>query len=125
MLGRKLPRTVLPFLLSAAVLASQTPRARISPWIADTAALPPIVQTVLYSITASDLKGDLSFIASDALQGRYTPSNGLDVAAEFIASQYREAGLEPGGDQDYFQTATMVDRHMPRAGSGLTVNQGT
>ncbi len=74
------------------------------------APLSPDVQAVLKSITPGDLKGDLSFLASDTLQGRYTPSPGLEVAAEFIASQFRAAGLEPGGDQDYFQMAAMVDR---------------
>lgn len=78
----------------------------------------------LNSITAAQLKGDLSFLASDALEGRYTPSPGLEVAAEFIASQFREAGLKPGGDQDYFQTASMVDRHMPKTLSGMTVQHG-
>ena len=76
-------------------------------------------------ISAAELKGDLSFLASDALQGRYTPSPGLEVAAEFIASKFRAAGLDPGGDQDYFQTATMVDRHMPPAVSALTIDSGT
>ncbi|MGA8027315.1 MAG: M28 family peptidase [Bryobacteraceae bacterium] len=79
---------------------------------------------VLNSITADELKGDLSFLASDALEGRYTPSPGLDVAAEFIASRFRAAGLEPGGDQDYFQTAAMVDRQMPKAQSDMTVQDG-
>src|SRR5690606_34504440 len=46
-----------------------------------------------------------SFLASDALEGRGTPSRGLDIAAEFIASQFRGAGLEPLGDDGYFQTA--------------------
>ncbi len=102
----KLPRTLFTVLLSAAIVWSQTPQTGVSGFSPDTPALPPIIQTVLYSITAADLKGDLSFLASDALQGRYTPSPGLDVAAEFIASQFRAAGLEPGGDQDYFQTAS-------------------
>ncbi len=60
-------------------------------------AIPLRLRIVLNSITPADLKGDLSFLASDALQGRYTPSPGLEVAAEFIASQFRAAGLEPGG----------------------------
>jgi hypothetical protein len=47
----------------------------------------------------------LSFIASDLLEGRNTPSRGLDVAAEYIAAQFRRAGLEPAGDDGYFQTA--------------------
>lgn len=116
MLHCKLPRALFSFFLSAAVVSSQTP---------NTSALAPIVQTVLYSITAADLKGDLSFLASDALQGRYTPSPGLDVAAEFIASQFRAAGLDPGGDQDYFQIAAMIDRHMPKPQSDMTVREGS
>src|SRR5581483_5822456 len=53
-------------------------------------------------LTANALKADVSFLASDALQGRGTPSPGLDVAAEFVASQFRRAGLEPAGDDGYF-----------------------
>lgn len=125
MRSRKLPRALLSLCISAAVLWSQTPSGVLG-FLADTAALPsPIVQTVLYSITAADLKGDLSFIASDALQGRYTPSPGLDVAAEFIASQFRAAGLDPGGDPDYFQTAIMIDRHMPKLQAPMRVQQGS
>ena len=53
----------------------------------------------------NDLKADVSFLASDALQGRGTPSPGLDLAAEYIAAQFRRAGLEPAGDDGYFQNA--------------------
>jgi len=82
------------------------------------------LERVLRSIRAADLRGDLSFLASDALQGRYAPSPSLDVAAEFIASQFRAAGLEPGGNQDYFQTASMVDRRVPAA-SAMSIEQGS
>ena len=57
-------------------------------------------------IRAENLKADVAFLASDTLQGRATPSPGLDAAAEYIASQFRKAGLEPVGDDGYFQTAT-------------------
>lgn len=86
----------------------------------ETTSLPVNVQASLNAITAGELKGDLSFLASDLLQGRYTPSPGLEIAAEFIASKFRAAGLEPGGDSDYFQIASMVDRRMPPAQSGLS-----
>jgi hypothetical protein len=56
-------------------------------------------------ITADSLRGHLSFIASDLLEGRDTPSRGLDLAAEYIAAQFRRAGLEAVGDDGYFQTA--------------------
>lgn len=87
--------------------------------------LPLKVRTILNSIAPSDLRGDLSFLASDTLQGRYTPSPGLEVAAEFIASQFRAAGLEPGGDQDYFQTASMMDRRYPKPDSAMTFDTGS
>src|SRR4051794_40079550 len=66
----------------------------------------PAAKAALDRISADSLKGHLSFLASDLLEGRGTPSRGLDLAAEYIAAQYRRAGLEPVGDDGYFQTAT-------------------
>ncbi|MEQ8768121.1 MAG: M28 family peptidase [Planctomycetota bacterium] len=65
----------------------------------------PAVGVALDRISADSLRGHLSFIASDMLGGRDTPSPGLDIAAEYIAAQFRRAGLEPVGDQGYFQIA--------------------
>jgi hypothetical protein len=56
-------------------------------------------------VSAKSLEGHLAFLASDLLEGRGTPSRGLDIAAEYIAAQFRRAGLEPAGDDGYFQTA--------------------
>ncbi|MFP5262751.1 MAG: M28 family metallopeptidase [Blastocatellia bacterium] len=66
------------------------------------------VRAALDRISADSLRGHLSFIASDALEGRDTPSRGLDIAAEYIAAQFRRAGIEPAGDDGYFQTANWV-----------------
>jgi hypothetical protein len=65
----------------------------------------PEVQTALDHISGDSLRGNLSFLSSDALEGRETPSRGLDVAAEFIASQFRRAGLEAPVNNNYFQVA--------------------
>jgi hypothetical protein len=65
----------------------------------------PLVQRIASRVRPNDLKADVSFLASDALEGRATPSRGLDIAAEYIAAQFRRAGLEPAGDDGYFQTA--------------------
>ncbi len=62
-------------------------------------------QFVSDAISAGELKAHVSFLASDALEGRDTPSKGLDVAAEYIASEFRRVGLEPAGEDGYFQTA--------------------
>jgi hypothetical protein len=71
-------------------------------------AIPPEIHAALDRISADSLRGHLSFIASDLLEGRYTPSRGLEIAAEYIAAQFRRAGLEPVGDagsESYFQTS--------------------
>ena len=81
-------------------------------------------RAVLDHISADSLRGHLSFIASDALEGRATPSRGLDLAAEYIAAQFRRAGLEPAGDDGYFQTASIIVREPNREGFAMTVKAG-
>src|ERR1700704_422094 len=90
-------RSLAAVLLSASLLYSSDP-----PKFAVT----PDMQSAMERISPDSLKGHLSFIASDLLEGRNTPSPGLDLAAEYIAAQFRRAGLEPAGDNGYFQTAS-------------------
>jgi hypothetical protein len=80
----------------------------------------PTAAQIAGRLTANDLKADVSFLASDALEGRGTPSKGLDIAAEFIAAQFRRAGLEPAGDDGYFQTATFSSTRPNPANLELT-----
>src|SRR6266480_1653590 len=72
-----------------------------------TAAITLDRKATLDRITAQSLQGHVSFLASDLLEGRNTPSRGLDIAAEYIAAQFRRAGLEAVGDDGYFQTTTI------------------
>ncbi len=56
------------------------------------------------AVTAKQLKEYLTFIASDELEGRDTPSRGLDIAAMYIAQHLASWGLKPAGDSgSYFQ----------------------
>jgi hypothetical protein len=88
-----------PFFLTAAFIV-------LAPGILALGAnLDPEQQSVADRISAASLRGHLSFLSSDLLEGRATPSRGLDVAAEYIAAQFRRAGLEPVGGDDYFQAA--------------------
>lgn len=49
-------------------------------------------------ITPSEIMADVEFLASEELLGRDTPSPGLEAAAEYLASEFEAAGLEPAGD---------------------------
>jgi len=80
------------------------------------ARIDPEVQSALDRISADSLRGHLSFLASDLLEGRGTPSRGLELAAEYIAAQFRRAGLETIGDDGYFQTTDWpIDEPSPDA----------
>src|SRR6185369_3432034 len=54
------------------------------------------------TITAAQLKNYLSFIASDEMEGRDTPSRGLDTTAKFIAMNLERWGFKPAGDDGTF-----------------------
>ena len=93
---------ILALALAGHSVAAQRPPAA--------ARLSPDRQAVLAHVSANSLRGHLAFIASDALEGRGTTSRGPDLAAEYIAAQFRRAGLEPLGDDGYFQTTTLAAR---------------
>ncbi len=105
---KSLFRIALAALLPAAAVVAQTA---------------PLERAIASRLTANDLKADVSFLASDALEGRGTPSPGLDIAAEYIAAQFRRAGLEPAGDDAYFQTAPFAS--VTPVGQGLQLTLET
>ncbi|MCU1276424.1 MAG: putative aminopeptidase, partial [Bryobacterales bacterium] len=89
-----------------------------------TAAITPDRKATLDRISAQSLQGHVWFLASDLLEGRDTPSRGLDIAAEYIASQFRRAGLKPVGDDGYFQTAHFMISEQSLDGAELTLHAG-
>lgn len=55
------------------------------------------------AVPPADLRAHVEFLASDLLEGRDTPSRGLDLAASYIAAQFRRAGLRPLADGSFIQ----------------------
>ena len=59
----------------------------------------------LNSIEAPEFKEWLSYVASDELQGRQIYTEGLGLAAAYIADHLKEWGVQPAGEDGlYFQT---------------------
>lgn len=67
--------------------------------------LNPAIKEILNKISSQPLKSSINYLASDELEGRDTPSRGLNLAANYIAEQFKAAGLVAAGDDGYFQTA--------------------
>ncbi len=54
------------------------------------------------------LRRDITFLASDQCEGRGVTTNGINLAADYIAAEFKKAGLRPGGlEHSYFQPFTM------------------
>ena len=63
----------------------------------------------LTSITPVELKEWLTYIASDELEGRATYTEGLGLAASYIAEHLKDWGVKPGGDNgSYFQSVKVL-----------------
>jgi len=68
------------------------------------AAVSPTAQRGVDTISATQMRDYLTFIASDEMEGRDTPSRGLDTTAKFIAMNLTRWGFKPAGDNgSYFQ----------------------
>lgn len=61
------------------------------------------------AISAVEIKSYISVLADDSLQGRKPFSPGETKAVNYIASEFKKAGLEPGNKGSYFQDVPMVE----------------
>ena len=96
----------------------KTPRLFLAFFLSLVFAAPVVAQ-----IREENIRAELGFLASDAMQGRASGSNYERIAAEYIGSQFRQFGLEPGGDTDSAGNKSFVQRvALERAPSGATWN---
>ena len=58
----------------------------------------PGAKAAAASITEADIRQRIEMIAHDSMGGRDTPSRGLDLAAQWVAQEFKRLGLKPGGD---------------------------
>src|SRR5438046_1165866 len=67
------------------------------------------------TIREETLRTDLTFLSSDALQGRMSLQPGDDVAIQWIASEFAKAGLQPGANGSYFQAVPLIEYRPDRS----------
>ncbi len=72
------------------------------------------------TITAEDLKRHLYIIAGPEMEGRDTPSPGLEKAADYIENHFKSLGLVPGNKGSYRQYYPLYKDSM--ISTSLTVN---
>ncbi len=78
------------------------------------------------SITAEELRTHLTFIASDEMMGRNTPSPQLKLAARYLATMVESYGWEPIlPDGSFLQTIPLVTVSPSTSGTKMTVGERT
>jgi Zn-dependent M28 family amino/carboxypeptidase len=66
--------------------------------------LPAGAQKAMNAIDAEKIRATVKYLSDDVLQGRGTGQKGGDMAADWIAAQFKSYGLLPAGDEGtYFQ----------------------
>jgi len=83
--------------------------------------VPAKVEPGFSSIQAADLKADLTFLASDQLEGRLSLTRGSEIAIQWIQSEFAKAGLKPTVNGTYLQPVPLWEYQPNREASFLTV----
>ena len=66
----------------------------------------------------------VQFLADDKLEGRDTGSPGFEKAAEYMAEQFRAAGLQPAGTEGYRQAVELNVARIDERNSSLALVRG-
>jgi len=90
---------------------------------AQTVKITPAEKKIAEAITAGQLSNYLHFVASDAMGGRDTPSQGLDVTAEFLKFNLQKWGFKGAGENgSFFQRLARVRAKLKPAETTATLN---
>jgi hypothetical protein len=93
--GEKMKKNIFVSILSIALLLP-------SLVIGQTVKISSKERKMAEAITAAQISNYLYFVASDAMGGRDTPSQGLDITAEFLKMNLDRWGFKPAGDNGTF-----------------------
>jgi Zn-dependent M28 family amino/carboxypeptidase len=75
-------------------------------------------------VSRQRLEAHVRFLASDALEGRMTGTTGYRAAAEYVASQFGQLGLEPAGTAGYFQDVEYASALIDPQRSAVRLHRG-
>ena len=93
--------------------------------VATIVAISATVAAALPGIESDALVDHIRFLASDDMKGRGNGTPELERAAEYVAAQFKKAGLRPGGRNDsYFQPFELIAGLTVGRENSLTIQSG-
>ena len=76
-------------------------------------------------IRINDLRADLTFLASDALEGRRSLQRGSEVAIQFLAAEFSKAGLAPLTGDSFLQPVPLIEYRVDTSQTGLALEHAS
>lgn len=124
------------YLLSFGVLCAAQVHAQQGSAVPSVAGLPAAARAAVQSIDAEKIRAHVRFLSLDLLEGRGPGKRGAEIAAEYIATQFALAGVQPAGDDGtYFQRVPLYAVHtiedktrfsfVPASGPPIDLEYGT
>jgi Zn-dependent M28 family amino/carboxypeptidase len=125
--------TVATCVLASTTAQTQQPASNTVPEISG---LPPAAHAAAAAIDPEKIRAHTRFLSLDLLEGRGPGQRGDKLAAEYMATQFALAGLEPAGDNGtYFQRVPLLAVHtmedktkfsfVPTSGQPIDLAYGT
>ena len=79
--------------------------------------------TAIDTITEAALKDHLAYLADDAREGRMAGQKGYDEAAQYVADEFAAMGVEPGGEDGYFQHVPLISYRLDEESTTLIAHR--
>jgi hypothetical protein len=116
--------------------ATQVSAQQTGATVPDVPGLPTAASAAAAQIDGEKIRAHVQFLSLDLLEGRGPGTRGAELAAEYIATQFALAGVEPAGDNGtYFQKVPPLAVHtiedktkfsfVPAAGQAVDLAYGT
>lgn len=79
------------------------------------------VKQVLQRVDSNTIKRDIAYLADDRLLGRQPGQPGYQLAVDYVADQFKQAGVLPGGENGTYLQKLVLRRASTDAGSAIVV----
>jgi hypothetical protein len=113
-------RNFLSILLFSAFVLNSTALAQVK------VSLTPAERKIAEGVTADQMRSYLYFVASDEMEGRDTPSRGLDTTAKFMGMNLQRWGFKPAGDDGtFYQKIELVRYRVNPSATAAAINGQT
>ncbi len=107
---------IIFFAISVTTLAACTPDPPQS-------TVPVAADATPTAAAAARIEADVRFLADDLLEGREAGTRGYDLAAHYVASEFRKLGLKPAAGDSYLQPVPLLRGQVQREGARFAITR--